>query len=97
MVGHFSTPITPESGSFLHADSHSSTVKWTPASCPSISARIASISLVDFVALKSRISSMRVLPEPSTSSPRHSLTAHDIVVTMNTIAGGTNLTELRWR
>ena len=21
MVGHFSTPITPESGSFLHADS----------------------------------------------------------------------------
>ena len=22
MVGHFSTPITPESGSFLHADSH---------------------------------------------------------------------------
>ena len=23
MVGHFSTPITPESGSFLHADSHS--------------------------------------------------------------------------
>ena len=23
MVGHFSTPITPESGSFLHADSQS--------------------------------------------------------------------------
>ena len=25
MVGHFSTPITPESGSFLHADSHTTT------------------------------------------------------------------------
>ena len=25
MVGHFSTPITPESGSFLHADSHYAT------------------------------------------------------------------------
>ena len=23
MVGHFSTPITPQSGSFFHADSHS--------------------------------------------------------------------------
>ena len=31
MVGHFSTPITPESGSFLHADSHTTFV---PKLCP---------------------------------------------------------------